>query len=120
MNPDLEKINTFVKSEDLFPEFDKSNAVVVKDAGHQHANLFLSLLKEKGINISHSFAVKGFFINLYYEVMVFNDYKDFLIFQFADKKSEELFLKEFNDNQECWVDWKSFVDDLKPQISYIS
>lgn len=113
MNSDLEKINSFVKSEDLFPEFDKSNAVVVKDVGHQHANLFLSLLKEKGINISHSFAVKGFYINLYYEVMNFNDYKDFLIFQFADEESEKLFLKEFNGNPESWVDWKSFVEDLK-------
>jgi hypothetical protein len=113
VNSDLEKINSFVKSEDLFPEFDKSNAVVVKDVGYQHSNLFLSLLKEKGLNISHSFAVKGFYINLYYEVMVFNDYKDFLIFQFADEESEKLFLKEFSNNPECWVDWKSFVEDLK-------
>lgn len=110
----VEKINTFVKSEDLFPEFDKSNAVVVKDVGHQHANLFLSLLKEKDINISHSFAVKGFYINLYFGPEFFNDYKDFLIFQFADEESEKLFLKEFNDNTECQVDWKSFVEDLKP------
>ena len=113
MNQDLEKINSFVKSEDLFPEFDKSNAVVVKDVGHQHANLFLSILKEKGINISHSFAVKGLYINLYFGSIFFNDYKDFLIFQFADEESENLFLKEFNNNQKCWVDWKSFVEDLK-------
>lgn len=113
MNSDLEKINSFVKSEDLFPEFNKTNAVVVKDVGYQHADLFLSLLKEKGINISHSFAIKGLYINLYFETNVFNDYKDFLIFQFADEESEKLFLKEFNDNQKCWVDWKSFVEDLK-------
>lgn len=114
MNQNLEKINSSVKSEDLFPEFDKTNAVVVKDVGHQHVNLFLSLLKEKGLNISHSFAVKGLYINLYYGASFFNDYKDFLIFQFADEESEKLFLKEFNDNQKCWVDWKSFVEeDLK-------
>lgn len=110
---ELEKINSSVKSEDLFPEFDKTNAVVVKDVGYQHADLFLSILKEKGINISHSFAVKGFYINLYYGEVVFNDYKNFLIFQFADEESEKLFLKKFNDNQKCQVDWKSFVEDLK-------
>jgi hypothetical protein len=70
-------------------------------------------LKEKGINISHSFAVKGLYINLYFGSVFFNDYKDFLIFQFADEESEKLFLKEFNDNQKCQVDWKSFVEDLK-------
>ena len=113
MNQNFEKINSSVKSEDFFPEFDKSNAVVVKDVGYQHADLFLSLLREKGINISHSFAVKGLYINLYFGSVFFNDYKDFLIFQFADKESENLFLKKFNDNQKCQLDWKSFVEDLK-------
>ena len=45
MNSDLEKINSFVKSEDLFPEFDKSNAVVVKDVGHQRE--FISFAFER-------------------------------------------------------------------------